>query len=99
MSNVTAGNKQQVQAVIDAGLLPKIVENLTKGEFQTQKEAAWAVSNLSISGSKAQVAELINCGVIPPLCNLLTCKDTQVISVSIFLFFFSILMLPNVLFT
>ncbi|CAK1602669.1 unnamed protein product [Parnassius mnemosyne] len=81
LSNVTAGNKQQVQAVIDAGLLPKIVENLSKGEFQTQKEAAWAVSNLSISGTKEQVAALINCGVIPPFCNLLSCKDTQVISV------------------
>ncbi|XP_068621274.1 importin subunit alpha-3 [Battus philenor] len=81
LSNVTAGNKQQVQAVIDAGLLPKIVENLNKGEFQTQKEAAWAVSNLSISGTKEQVATLINCGVIPPFCNLLNCKDTQVVSV------------------
>ncbi|GBP34587.1 Importin subunit alpha-4 [Eumeta japonica] len=81
LSNITAGNKHQVQAVIDAGLLPKIVENLSKGEFQTQKEAAWAVSNLSISGTKEQVAALINCGVIPPFCNLLSCKDAQVISV------------------
>lgn len=82
LSNITAGNKQQVQAVIDAGLLPKIVENLSKGEFQTQKEAAWAVSNLSISGTREQVAALIQCGVIPPFCNLLACKDTQVINVS-----------------
>ncbi|XP_075992818.1 karyopherin alpha3 [Anticarsia gemmatalis] len=81
LSNITAGNKQQVQAVIDAGLLPKIVENLSKGEFQTQKEAAWAVTNLSISGTKEQVATLIHCGVIPPLCKLLSCKDTQVINV------------------
>ncbi|KAG6441103.1 importin subunit alpha-4 [Manduca sexta] len=81
LSNITAGNKQQVQAVIDAGLLPKIVENLSKGEFQTQKEAAWAVSNLSISGTKEQIEALINCGVIPPFCNLLSCKDTQVINV------------------
>ncbi|XP_028035747.1 importin subunit alpha-4 [Bombyx mandarina] len=81
LSNITAGNKQQVQAVIDAGLLPMIVANLSKGEFQTQKEAAWAVSNLSISGTRDQVAALINCGVIPPFCNLLSCKDTQVINV------------------
>ncbi|XP_073941101.1 importin subunit alpha-3-like [Choristoneura fumiferana] len=81
LSNITAGNKRQVQAVIDAGLLPKIIENLSKGEFQTQKEAAWAVSNLSISGTKEQVATLIASGVIPPFCNLLSCKDTQVINV------------------
>lgn len=89
LSNITAGNKQQVQAVIDAGLLPKIVENLSKGEFQTQKEAAWAVSNLSISGTKDQVHTLIACGVIPPFCNLLSCKDTQVINVSFFVYFVS----------
>ena len=29
----------------------------TRGEFQTQKEAAWAISNLTISGNKTQVSE------------------------------------------
>ncbi|XKL66606.1 hypothetical protein PGB90_010026 [Kerria lacca] len=81
LSNVTAGNQQQVQAVIDAGLLPAIILNLAKGEFQTQKEAAWAVSNLTISGNKEQVMKLIDEGVIPPLCNLLSCKDSQVLQI------------------
>jgi len=27
----------------------------TQSEFQTQKEAAWAISNLTISGRKEQV--------------------------------------------
>lgn len=78
------GNQSQVQAVIDAALLPKIIENLSKGEFQTQKEAAWAISNLTISGNKDQVAQLIDDGAIPPFCDLLVCKDTQVINVSLF---------------
>lgn len=81
LSNVTAGNHAQVQAVIDAQLIPLIIHHLEKGEFQTQKEAAWAVSNMTISGNKEQVAYLINCGVIPPFCNLLNCKDSQVIQV------------------
>ncbi|KDR10659.1 importin subunit alpha-3 [Zootermopsis nevadensis] len=81
LSNITAGNQLQVQAVIDAELLPKIIRNLCKGEFQTQKEAAWAISNLTISGNREQVARLIQEGVIPPFCNLLNCKDTQVIQV------------------
>ncbi|KAL5274684.1 KPNA4 family protein [Megaselia abdita] len=80
LSNITAGNQFQVEAVIQAGLLPKIIENLSKGEFQTQKEAAWAISNLTISGSKDQVYKLINEGAIPPFCDLLSCKDTQVIN-------------------
>ncbi|XP_055380753.1 importin subunit alpha-3 [Condylostylus longicornis] len=81
LSNITAGNQFQVQAVINAGLLPKIIENLSKGEFQTQKEAAWAISNLTISGNREQVAELIKNGAVPPFCDLLCCKDTQVINV------------------
>uniref|UniRef100_U5EZA0 Importin subunit alpha n=1 Tax=Corethrella appendiculata TaxID=1370023 RepID=U5EZA0_9DIPT len=81
LSNITAGNQAQVQAVIDANLLPKIIDNLSKGEFQTQKEAAWAISNLTISGNRQQVAQLIKDGAIPPFCDLLTCKDTQVINV------------------
>ncbi|XP_022918683.1 importin subunit alpha-3 [Onthophagus taurus] len=81
LSNITAGNQSQVQAVIDADLLPAIILNLSKGEFQTQKEAAWAISNLTIGGSREQVAKLIRAGVIPPFCDLLTCKDAQVIQV------------------
>lgn len=81
LSNVTAGNQSQVQAVIDAGLLPLIIRNLAKGEFQTQKEAAWAISNLTISGNRDQVARLVQEGVIGPFCDLLSCKDTQVVQV------------------
>merc|ERR1712227_1112196 len=81
LSNITAGNQQQVQSVIEAGLVPMVIQHLSKGEFQTQKEAAWAISNLTISGNKSQVAFLVTQGVIPPFCNLLNCKDTQVIQV------------------
>lgn len=63
------------------GLLPKIIRNLRKGDFQTQKEAAWAISNLTIGGNQSQVARLIEEGVIPPFCDLLTCKDVQVVQV------------------
>ncbi|CAK9829799.1 Importin subunit alpha-3 [Anthophora retusa] len=81
LSNITAGNQSQVQAVIDAGLLPLIIRNLANGEFQTQKEAAWAISNLTISGNEEQVTRMIQEGVIPPFCNLLSCKDPQVVQV------------------
>lgn len=86
MSNITAGNQQQVQAVIEAKLVPMIIHLLDKvrmrhiscffftmpegkcafltsnaclllqGDFGTQKEAAWAISNLTISGRKDQVS-------------------------------------------
>ncbi|XP_011309291.1 importin subunit alpha-3-like [Fopius arisanus] len=81
LSNITAGNQQQVGAVIEAGLLPLIIRNLSKSDFPTQKEAAWAISNFTISGNRDQVARLIHEGVIEPFCDLLSCKDTQVIQV------------------
>lgn len=126
LSNITAGNQQQVQAVIDASLVPMIIllldkvpvslfiwlvffflyiqqpltlwpskffsknikngifflkeihvsildfilcalmilksfkglicDSLLQGDFGTQKEAAWAISNLTISGRKDQVS-------------------------------------------
>ena len=33
-----------------------IIYKLAKGDFGTQKEAAWAISNLTISGRKDQVS-------------------------------------------
>ena len=42
------------------GLLPKIIENLSKGDFQTQ-ETAFAISRY-----REQVARLIKDGAIPP---------------------------------
>ena len=116
LSNITAGNQQQVQSVIDHGLVPLIIQHLSRvsihsifkvlfifiystfsqssynndlklfffnlqGEFQTQKEAAWAISNLTISGNKGQVSYLVEQGVIGPFCHLLSCKDTQVVQV------------------
>lgn len=96
LSNITAGNQQQVQAVIDAKLVPMIIHLLDKvllhlsthtvssrssicqsvahferiffpqGDFGTQKEAAWAISNLTISGRKDQVLiSRLLCSLIP----------------------------------
>lgn len=54
---------------------------MRKSDFNTQKEAAWAISNLTVGGNRKQVVQLIQHGVIPPFCDLLTCKDAQVIQV------------------
>ncbi|ETN75728.1 Armadillo/beta-catenin-like repeat protein [Necator americanus] len=81
LSNITAGNQNQVQAVLDAGLMPLIINLLGKADFPTQKEAAWAVSNVTISGRPDQVEQMVNCGVIRPFCALLDCKEPQIIQV------------------
>ena len=78
LSNITAGNQDQVQLVIEHGLVPLVVHHLARGEFQTQKECAWCSSNLTISGSAEQIGHLVQAGGVPPMCQLLDCKDPQV---------------------
>ena len=45
--------------VIDAHLIPPLIQILVHGDFKTQKEAAWAVSNLTVGGSVEQVGNLL----------------------------------------
>ena len=59
VSNIVAGNRLQVQMVIEAGLVPSLIQALVHGEFKTQKEAAWAVSNFTVGGSPEQVRRSI----------------------------------------
>ncbi|CAF4517100.1 unnamed protein product, partial [Rotaria socialis] len=81
LSNITAGNQQQVQAVIDAQLIPDVIHHLQHGEIQTQKEASWCISNLTMNGSVQQIQYIVNLHVIPPLCNLLQQQDAQLLQV------------------
>ena len=67
--------------VIDANLVPLVIQQLAVGEFRTMKEAAWAVSNFTVGGTPEQVSYLIQNGAIPHMCNLLDCKDTTTIQV------------------
>lgn len=81
LSNITAGSKEQVQMVIQAGLIEPLIRVLSASDFKTQKEAAWAVSNLTVGGTPEQVRFLVSQRAIDPMCNLLSCKDVQVIQV------------------
>lgn len=82
LSNITAGNQDQVQTVIDAGLIPFVIKNLEHNrDYLTRKEAAWTISNLTVSGSKEQVQYVVSQGVLPGFCKLLGEQDTQIIQV------------------
>jgi len=82
LSNITAGNQNQVQTVIDAGLIPYVIKNLEHSrDYLTRKEAAWTISNLTVSGSREQVLYVVNENVLPGFCKLLGEQDTQIIQV------------------
>ncbi|KFP92112.1 Importin subunit alpha-1, partial [Apaloderma vittatum] len=81
LSNIAAGPCQQIQQLITCGLLPPLVELLDKGDFKAQKEAVWAVANFMTGSTVEQVVELVHSGVLKPLLNLLSIKDSKTILV------------------
>ncbi len=54
---------------------------IIQGEFKSQKEAAWAVTNLTSGGTVEQIAFIVSLGVLKPVCDLLSVKDAKVVRV------------------
>ncbi|GLJ54715.1 hypothetical protein SUGI_1175350 [Cryptomeria japonica] len=81
ISNITAGNTSQIQAVIDANIIPPLLYLLANAEFDIKREAAWAITNATACGTHEQIKYLVNHGCVKPLCDLLPCPDTRVVTV------------------
>ncbi|AAF26125.1 putative importin alpha [Arabidopsis thaliana] len=81
VSNITAGCQSQIQAVFDADICPALVNLLQNSEGDVKKEAAWAICNAIAGGSYKQIMFLVKQECIKPLCDLLTCSDTQLVMV------------------
>ncbi|CAL5345737.1 unnamed protein product [Camellia sinensis] len=81
ISNITAGNRSQIQAVIEANIILPLVHLLQHAEFDIKKEAAWAISNATCGGSHDQIRFLVSQGCIKPLCDLLICPDPSIVTV------------------
>lgn len=83
VSNITAGNRAQIQAVIDANIFPVLIEILQKAEFRTIKEATWAITNATSGGTPEQISYLVALGCTKPLCDLLTVMDSKIVQVAL----------------
>ncbi|XP_076894875.1 importin subunit alpha-1a-like [Bidens hawaiensis] len=81
ISNITAGNKEQIQTVIEANIIGPLVQLLQNAEFDIKKEAAWAISNATSGGTRDQIKYLASQGCIKALCDLLVCPDPRVVMV------------------
>merc|ERR1712110_532195 len=51
------------------------------GDFKAQKEAAWAVTNLTSGGTIQQVVSLCEAGALKPMCALLDASDERTVCV------------------
>jgi importin subunit alpha-1 len=60
ISNIAAGNVEQIQAVIDANIFPILIKILSTAEFKTRKEAAWAITNATSGGNNEQIKYLVS---------------------------------------
>lgn len=52
-----------------------------QGDYKTQKEAVWAVTNFTSGGTVQQVVLLVQANVLEPLLNLLSSKDSKTVLV------------------
>lgn len=82
ISNITAGNADQIQHVINGDIFPTIRTVLERGDFKSQKEAAWVVTNTTTSGNPDQVSMLVGqFGIFIPFCQLMDSKDARTVNV------------------
>jgi len=54
ISNITAGSPPQIQAVVDANIIPPLINILSNADFKTRKEACWAISNATSAVFRSQ---------------------------------------------
>ncbi|CAI9275522.1 unnamed protein product [Lactuca saligna] len=55
ISNITAGNKEQIQTFIEANIIGPLIHLLQNEEFDIKKEVASAISNATSGGSHDQI--------------------------------------------
>ncbi|CEM14190.1 unnamed protein product [Vitrella brassicaformis CCMP3155] len=73
----TAGTTAHRQAVIDADLVPLLVDVASNGETHgnLKRVAGQAVANIALGGSQQQVEYVVECGGIQPICDLIDIHD------------------------
>ena len=83
ISNITGGTQEQIQMIIDSGLLSDLIRVLEFDPFEARKEACWAITHLTSGGSIAQILKFVELGGVKPMCQMLTCEDGKIIQVRV----------------
>jgi len=64
VSIITAGNKTQIQSVIDEDLVPTLMLMVLKESPDVSTEAILAIANITAGGTKEQIEYLVSKGVL-----------------------------------
>jgi importin subunit alpha-6/7 len=81
---VAAGNAQQVATLVGTkGVLAMVITQMASGEWDVRKEAAWVVSNVATGGAAAHIGQLVECGAVRPLCDLLGVGDNRMVEIAL----------------
>uniref|UniRef100_T1DFZ7 Importin subunit alpha n=1 Tax=Cupiennius salei TaxID=6928 RepID=T1DFZ7_CUPSA len=78
ISYLTDGPNEKIQPVIDAGVVPRLVELLQKKEVTYIKPAIRAIGNI-VTGEDVQTQAVINAGALGPLKKLISHDNTNVV--------------------
>ena len=83
LSNITAGNQNQIQLCLDMGIIDKLIQLLIHDDIEIKKEAVWAVSNCTAGSSPQQFHALVSKGILRALCSVLTMKEPRILAVAL----------------
>jgi cell fate (sporulation/competence/biofilm development) regulator YlbF (YheA/YmcA/DUF963 family) len=83
LSNIAAGTVDQIQAVINAGSIPPLVQlvNDETTDQEVRSEACWVVLNATSCGSDAQISSLVSDGCVSVLGLLL--EETNMVTMAL----------------
>ncbi|MEQ2196384.1 Importin subunit alpha-4, partial [Xenoophorus captivus] len=84
LSYLTDGGNEQIQMVIDSGVVPLLVPLLSHQEVKVQTAALRAVGNI-VTGTDEQTQVVLNCDVLSHFPNLLTHPKEKINKVSMLL--------------
>lgn len=74
LSNIAAGTVEQIQTVLDSGVITPLISiaTLSRTDGEVRSEACWVVLNATSCGSDAQIKYLVNEGCTKVLMDLLS---------------------------
>ena len=83
LSNITAGNPEQIQLCLDLGIIDKLINLLINDDAEIKKEAVWAVSNCTAGATMEQFNALVDKQILKALSSVLKMKEARILAVAL----------------